>query len=91
MDVLLIVNAVVGIISGLYVLIFALKYSNGKKPIRIVSAAILLHFGIIYSLACLNIIPIADIGPIYTRPVIWLLCAIPVWECRVESNGQGTH
>ncbi len=90
----IIFNAIVAWICGTYVLWYALNHANGKKPLRLLMAGVILYTALIYTLSIINIIPDdTTMGATFFRPlqVLWYL--FPVWESRAEigKNGKGKH
>jgi hypothetical protein len=86
MDMWIIINAVMGWLVGLYVFQFAIRHANGKKPIRLISSAVIMYFAFVYTRAWLGYIPVPDIA-VALRP--WVSIAVyflPLWECRIDSH-----
>jgi hypothetical protein len=85
MDGWIVFNAVVGWITGLYVLQYALRYANGKKPLRLIASFLILYFAFRYTQSAFGFIPPIGLSE-YFRPWIWVFFCLFAYECRSDPQ-----
>lgn len=77
-------NAIVSGISAAVNIYYVMRHANGKKSLRLVSAAIMIYFTIVQILAAVGSIPYAQFGVEYMRPWVPVLFLIPVFDVIVD-------
>lgn len=81
----LIINALTGIGAGAFNLWYAIVHANGKRPLRLLSAAILFYIGIAYVFTIFGYVTEATLGPEFLRPFFPILMLLPVWDAIADG------
>lgn len=80
----LLVGAIAGLASSIINFTYFFRNHSVKKWLRLFSAFITFYVGLVFFLAHIHILDSSVFGPLYVRPIMFILVLFPAFDAIVD-------